>query len=256
MTYTCPMIAESSKEKNHVYETDSLSKVTSGNTDLSDYLVIKTERITMALYLVSGHLDNAEPIKGQLRTQGLCLLECVQTLARGYQGQIKVKDQGERLRLLLEVAEAGGLLGKGNVRLIIEELEQILSLMNERFGGDSNRSITSEYFTDSVPVLGAKEAGGNEVHKGHKRHAIRQQVSDNVLPLAAPPSPASPLRIEQIFVKMEPGHAYSIKDICAWFTDTSAKTIQRDLGTLIRHRKIRREGERRWSRYYLTGSDS
>ena len=44
----------------------------------------------------------------------------------------------------------------------------------------------------------------------------------------------------------------SIKDIVTYFKEYSQKTVQRDLATLVESGKLRRSGEKRWSRYSLS----
>jgi hypothetical protein len=43
----------------------------------------------------------------------------------------------------------------------------------------------------------------------------------------------------------------SIKDIVSYFSEYSQKTIQRDLAQLVQSGKIKRSGEKRWSRYTI-----
>ncbi len=55
----------------------------------------------------------------------------------------------------------------------------------------------------------------------------------------------------QILSLLRDNDGVSIKDIHGVINDCSEKTIQRELLSLIENGKVRREGERRWSRYFL-----
>ncbi len=61
-------------------------------------------------------------------------------------------------------------------------------------------------------------------------------------------------RMAQILEVIRSHKGVSIKDIAAVVRNCSAKTIQRELGILIKRGLVRREGERRWSLYYIASS--
>lgn len=56
-------------------------------------------------------------------------------------------------------------------------------------------------------------------------------------------------RAERIKTVLEAKPQATIKDIADIITDVSEKTIQRELNSLIEKGQVRREGERRWSKY-------
>jgi hypothetical protein len=56
-------------------------------------------------------------------------------------------------------------------------------------------------------------------------------------------------RAERIKTVLEAKPQATIKDIAEIITDVSEKTIQRELNSLIEKGQVRREGERRWSKY-------
>jgi len=56
-------------------------------------------------------------------------------------------------------------------------------------------------------------------------------------------------RTEKILNVLKKNPGASIKDIQAVVTDTSDKTIQRELNALIRDGVVKREGSKRWSKY-------
>ena len=58
-------------------------------------------------------------------------------------------------------------------------------------------------------------------------------------------------RGEQILQVLKDQDGIGIKDFHAVIYDCSEKTIQRELMSLIDNGLVRREGERRWSKYFL-----
>ena len=57
---------------------------------------------------------------------------------------------------------------------------------------------------------------------------------------------------KRIVLDAKPGA--TIKDLTDIITDVSAKTIQRDLNSLIERGEVIRQGERRWSKYSIRKS--
>jgi predicted HTH transcriptional regulator len=62
---------------------------------------------------------------------------------------------------------------------------------------------------------------------------------------------SSSAREEQILKLIEDKKDISINDIVSYFKGLSPKTIQRDLVSLVASGKIKKKGERRWSRYFI-----
>ena len=58
-------------------------------------------------------------------------------------------------------------------------------------------------------------------------------------------------RTTRIKTVLEAKPEATIKDLTDIITDVSAKTIQRDLNSLIDSGEVIRQGERRWSKYSL-----
>jgi DeoR/GlpR family transcriptional regulator of sugar metabolism len=58
-------------------------------------------------------------------------------------------------------------------------------------------------------------------------------------------------RTTRIKTVLEAKPEATIKDLTDIITDVSAKTIQRDLNSLIERGEVIRQGERRWSKYSL-----
>lgn len=85
------------------------------------------------------------------------------------------------------------------------------------------------------------------------RPAARTQRSAPSAPASAPKQASSTSgtgdRRERIKTILEAKGDATIKDISEIITDCSEKTIQRELNAMIEDNVVKREGERRWSRY-------
>jgi len=115
------------------------------------------------------------------------------------------------------------------------EGDNILSSLIDTMDGEgqpaSSRATTRPSRTRSRSVTPATEAGG-----GGSQLATTAAVDD---------------RRTRIQTILEAKGEASIKDISEIITDISEKTIQRELNTMIEDNVVKREGERRWSRYSI-----
>jgi hypothetical protein len=96
---------------------------------------------------------------------------------------------------------------------------------------------------DSPREAGQQKASGDKTSKGHKGHQKsypkRQVKLHNE-------------RQHLILDILRNGGALAIRDITSNMVDCGEKTVQRELNFLVRDGKVRKEGEKRWSRYKLT----
>ena len=58
-------------------------------------------------------------------------------------------------------------------------------------------------------------------------------------------------REEKILQKIQKSGPVTIKDIAQEFADISEKTIQRELQKMVDRGQIKKEGERRWTKYFI-----
>lgn len=224
-----------------------------------DYLIFifkKTEKITAALYLVSGLLKDDEPLKWELRDRGMDLISSSFTASSSLPGDKNVVIQSlftaalETISLL-NVAKISNLISDMNHALLVKEIENILSLLRDRLAQNAENAgyVLSESFfkTPSLFAYGFKpdqktkpEEQKGEVlkrsgdHKGHESStAKKSQRQANILTILKGQS------------------NLTIKDFSKFIRDCSEKTIQRELLELVDKGVIKKEGERRWSRYSL-----
>ena len=197
------------------------------------YLYQKTERLVSAIYLLSNFLSDSEPLKWQWRTVGLSLLNPSQSLT----DKISVIKQ---LLSLLTIAHIGGLISEMNHRIVSYEFDTLLQAIRpEEKENNPQTFILSENFfkgTENPPALPP------EVSKGHnilsdRLSLLKQKDKSN--------------RQNLIVGLLKKGNELGIKDFTSAIKDGSEKTIQRELAVLVSKGLVRKEGEKRWSRYVL-----
>lgn len=249
---------------------DPISWKSLGFFSIEDYLLYifkKTEKITAALYLVSGLLKDDEPIKWELRDKGMDLLSSSFSASNSVPGDKNYIIQSlftaalETISLL-NVAKISNLISDMNHSLLVREIDQVVSLLRDRLSesAESAGLVLSEQFfkTPSMFTSGfrvgervkdqssgqravsSSEAGGrknrklSDVDSGHS--AMEEKKAQ---------------RRESIINVLKSQSNLTIKDFAKVIKDCSEKTIQRELIELVEKGVIRKDGERRWSRYSL-----
>ncbi len=231
------------------------------------YVFKKVEKITAALYLVSGLLKDEEPIKWELRDKGMDLLTSSFTASSTLPGDKNVVIQSlftaalETISLL-NVAKISNLVTEMNHRLLVREIDGILGLLRDRLvaNAESAGYVLSETFFKTPNLFSSnfksendtsassrestqsshREAGqlNSPANKpSHKRHADVQEIKSE--------------RQKLIITALKGQSHLTIKDFSRIIKDCSEKTIQRELLSMVDSGLIKKEGERRWSRYSL-----
>ncbi|MBU6427054.1 hypothetical protein KGQ27_02330 [Patescibacteria group bacterium] len=230
-----------------------------GFFSVEDYLLYvfkKTEKITSALYLVSGLLKDDEPMKWELRDRGMDLLSSSFSASNAVPGDKNYIIQSlftaalETISLL-NVAKVSNLISEMNYSVLVKEIDQIVALMKDRLSESAQSAglVLSEQFfkTPSLFTGGFKAAtkSKNEANSHKSR-----QLSDVSSGHSAVEEKKAKRRDDIINV-LKGQSNLTIKDFAKVIKDCSEKTIQRELIEMVEKGLIRKEGERRWSRYSL-----
>jgi hypothetical protein len=233
-----------------------------------DYLVFvfkKTEKITAALYLVSGLLKDDEPMKWELRDRGMDLLSSSFTASSSMPGDKNAVIQSlfsaalETISLL-NVARISNLISEMNHDLLVREIDNIVRMLRDRLAQNAQNAgyILSESFfktpnlfasgfkpdartnprTDSPSQAGQNRGDYTPQNKGTAR-------------ISADSTAKKTDRQDRILTILKDQSNLTVKDFAKVITDVSEKTIQRELLDLVQKGVIKKEGERRWSRYSL-----
>ncbi len=249
---------------------DPLKWKTLGFFSAEEYLLYvfkKVEKITAALYLVSGLLKDEEPIKWELRDRGMDLITSSFTASSTLPGDKNIVIQSlftaalETISLL-NVAKISNLITEMNHRLLVREIDNILGLLRDRLAASAENAgyVLSDVFFKTPDLFSSdfKSASGQTSH----RDLINGQISKNTVSenLAlnkhthkghADVQEKKSERQELIITALKGQSNLTIKDFSRIIKDCSEKTIQRELLAMVDNGLIKKEGERRWSRYSL-----
>lgn len=227
------------------------------------YIFKKTERITAALYLVSGLLKDEEPLKWELRDKGIDLISSSFTASSAIPGDKNSIIQSlftaalETLSLL-NVARISNLISEMNHRILVREIDAIVAMLRDRLAQNAENAgyVLSESFFHTPDLY---SFGFKTESRQQKLNILRKsgQISHNDQALSRlaeseGSSQAKKSKRQEMILEVLRGQSnLTIKDFSKVITDCSEKTIQRELLELVEKGVIRKEGERRWSRYSL-----
>jgi len=260
---------DNNKETNNPLSfNDPINWKSLGFFSAEDYLIYifkKTEKITAALYLVSGLLKDNEPIKWELRDRGVDLLSSSFNASSSVPGDRNVVIQSifasalETLSLL-NVARVSNLITEMNHRLLVREIDNVLSLLRDRLAQNAENAgyVLSESFFKTPDLFSSGFSSPGALSRNQGRDFSNRQSGQKTAQngdLVSQGHHNSQVkkseRQEQILGILDTRSDLTIKDFSKVIKDCSEKTIQRELIELVQKGLVKKDGERRWSRYSL-----
>ena len=227
------------------------------------YVFKKTEKITSALYLVSGLLKDDEPMKWELRDKGMDLLSSSFSASNATPGDKNYIIQSlftaalETISLL-NVAKISNLISDMNHSILVREIDQVVALMRDRLSESASSAglVLSEQFfkTPNLFTSGFKtgERIKNEEFGVTNRSGMSKKRELSDVPSGHKVMQEKKSKRQENIVNVLKGQSnLTIKDFAKVIKDCSEKTIQRELTEMVAKGLVKKEGERRWSRYSL-----
>lgn len=251
-----------------------MSDNTSKNTDFSKqnggqnlfvFLLKKTERLASAIYLMTNHFPDSEPLKRSLRDKSSSLvsfmigykdLNGIQLYGFGKEVESRIIE----IVSLMEISQNVGLVSKMNFDIVQGEFIRLIETIKTSPIPDSMRadshSLNQSYFnvssyknTPSVAQTAVSSPGyegqvsGISGSGSRDMSSISHQKDHGLL--------KKNNRQGIILSIIKKKGEVSIKDISDVIKNCSEKTIQRELVSLLESGVIKRTGDRRWSKYSL-----
>lgn len=190
------------------------------NNDISD----KGQKIVAALYLVTEHLSDNEPMKVSIRTKALEL----------FGDQIDRSAPISVLTNLLKSAAIAKIITEHNVTILVRELGFWIQQSADTTSIAPMFADTDTY-QSRTKLMSYKSPISDISHTKIQHTEVKQENKNK--------------RQDQILSFINGRKSAVIKDISTLFPDVSEKTIQRELGTLVDTGKITKRGSKRWSIY-------
>jgi hypothetical protein len=221
------------------------------------YLYKKTEKLVSALYLLSSFISDKEPIKWQMREEGVNLLSQSLCLSDRMSSERMLAytnfiSTGLKFLSFLEVSFLGGIISEMNYTVLKYEFESLIKFVEskETMGSVKGLIFPEHFFAVqddySAPVPNVLSKGQGAVSD---RMSIKK-TTETVRTSEVKQKDKSN-RQEVIINLLKKGGELSIKDFTSSIKDCSEKTIQRELVLLVSKGLIKKAGDKRWSRYSL-----
>ena len=202
-------------------------------TEGTQSLINKVKRLSIALYRLTDYFDTDEPMRASIRARTIVLMDSA----------IALKDIKRPINELLSYTDVllySGLLSETNIRILKDEL---MSLMNQ---------VETLNVGEASPFFGIGDLMLDEpkLQKSQVSGFIRQDTAF----LQTEPDSQKDKRQSAIIDFIKKNGGANVRDLMAVVKGCSEKTIQRELALLIARGTLKREGERRWSKYLLARS--
>ncbi len=242
------------QSKKTLLEYQSNKSIFERNSSFSVFLNKKTEKIAAAVYLLTDFIHSTDPLRTELRSVVLELL--AESLSNDERSGEKMIRLMRKLNSLLEVGHSANLISDMNSGVFKKELDTLLALVESRFRPSAELIFQDAFFEAALPEAAAVPESGYKGqlikdNKGHSANSgLAQGTEGNKRQYSTPQRKESREAVLNYFKKTKKADV-SIKDISAVVKDCSEKTIQRELIRLVSQGLVRKDGERRWSKYSL-----
>lgn len=239
----------------------------------------KTEKIVKAVYLLTSLMSDKEPMKERSRTLVSGILENVLNVSERVwnedKNNKKILSSISEIILLFEVAEYTGMMSKMNKQIINTELQKLSNFIISSYENSSSAKVVFEQNMfdknyDYVPkntfndlsfsnnqniIQKDDEQTLNIINKGQNEMSdmsLNNKTSFIKIVHQQKKIKDKNNRQDIIFKMLNGGAKLTIKDFAKNIKGCSEKTIQRELISMLGKGVLKKEGERRWSKYFLS----
>ncbi len=204
------------------------------------YIVLKTEKLTRAIYLVTDFMSDSEPLKWRLRHLALDSLSvALNNKDIKYFGPLA--KQLPEIISLIDLGLGAGTVSQMNFNLLRREYVALLNNIESEMNKNLGQSLkVDQLLPETVNDLVQKE-----------EPVLLTNKTDKAITVSEPNLSDKNERQAKIIGHLKGKGWTSIKDIADTLPTFSSKTVQRELSELVDRGLLKKRGERRWSRYSL-----
>ncbi len=224
----------------------------SASNDFYNNVFKKTEKVVAAVFYILSHIpyqetsrvhhDNLSRRALAVQDASLASLNLFEHESR--EGIHMLQQSLVALTSALTIAEAGRLIGPAIVRSVSDEIDTVLRYVKNHYvQGELGSSA-------ATPRLAPTPTRRPSAPRRNRIQIPKNDMSSDAILVYSDLSD----RTTRIKTVLEAKPNATIKDLTDIITDVSAKTIQRDLNSLIEQGVVIRQGERRWSTYSIAVS--
>jgi hypothetical protein len=232
--------------KRHKRQTMNSFNINKTNVNQKD--IEKGQKIIAAIYLVTKHLSDSEPLKDSLRSLVVSLV-CTQTEEQ--------KEIASHLEMLIGACVMTGFVSEKNSSVIVYEINKFC----EQDIFENTDLLLSSLFIENETLKSSENLGLKDTKKTVFLSDLKNKnnLNTSLLNMSQTKSYEKNIinkhsRQDKILSFINDRKSAVIKDITSLFPEVSEKTIQRELNTLIDSGRITKRGTKRWSMYMSVNS--
>lgn len=249
-----------------------------------NFMVKKTEKIVTAIYLVTNLFPSNDPMKQILRKKSVFLLSEINHISQIFDSTevrplLNLDISISSIISLLNVSKDSRLISEMNYSILEKEIKNLANVyINDNKTTKSEILFNSDFFETNKKHLlpyqdlttesqnEKRESGLNlnlstgkqeqkmSFRKNDSKMSFRQNksIEEKIIKRKTGPKQLETKEKRRDLIKsLIKGNKFiTIKDAAKLMPDYSEKTIQRELNLMVNEGSVRREGTRRWSKYY------
>lgn len=239
----------------------------------------KTEKLVKAIYLLTGLMSDKEPMRERSRALANKMLENTLNMSDRIWGEEEYQKNlisaTCEISVLFDIAESTKMISKMNHQIITAELKRLADFLITSSTNYSSAKIAFEpnlfdgnynYIPDQISQIASSmqniDSNNGDTFLKDMKYSNKGQFdslmtdtknnSNEKLSLTKTAAPKDKNNRQEIILSMlKSGVKLTIKDFAKNIKDCSEKTIQRELLALVSKGIVKKEGERRWSKYFI-----
>lgn len=247
-----------------------------GENRVADRTYRRVERIAAAIYLLTNHIESADRLRVLSRSLATDMLDDVIAMRDEMRSQrsphyIRFLSTVRREISVVRLMYMAGYISTQNMQAIVGALDELAAFVSVAYKTSmadavslsqedlmdttaTVANIVGDEYRTSARSVASSGAASISMQESHPLSAA--SIAVEAPPVASAPSIASVshkvgARASNIIETLKVGGSLGIKDICLQLPEYSEKMVQRELLALVLSGRVRKEGEKRWSRYSL-----
>lgn len=240
-----------------------------GDNKVAERAYRRSERISAAIYLLTSHLADTEPLKIRTRSLALNLLDRMLDIKDELRSQqsekaLAYRASNRQLVSLMRLLAIIGHVSYQNTDAVCSALEELQGFLisSQRSTLAERISFTKEDLLD-VGSYALRSDGHEYQTRGSSYSRAPESVPKSANPEAtvqdipsarvSGTSDSATMRSKSILEVLKGAGEISIRDVVSHLPEYSEKMIQRELAEMVEKGTIKKTGLKRWSRYSLPG---
>ncbi len=216
----------------------------------------KTEKIIIALHLVTNSVPEKESVRNTVRDKSICILSDILQLRSGFKsaGSYRVDNVVASIyevMSLLDILHVAGFVSDMNLEVLKRELSGLIIFIRESSDTELSEKVVVGNGHFNIENIKDRSTSFNIKDSERTFSNIKDTKKYTHSNSTTSASAKHNERSEAILKLIGDKERVNVKDVSAVITDCSEKTIQRELIALIHKGVLKKEGERRWSMYSL-----